>query len=519
MVGFCTTSHAIAGLGGAALLGAGLAEIGVDLAVSAGVGYIGYELLNSWLNSTYSIKGALTGIADGYIKVGDSSVTIDGVQYESIFLDPSMAAELHTQLFDFVTAEAITSNSSAILKQGKGFVAGEPVYYPSEYSGAASVAYTFNGLGTYNIGDVTIVVADNDDPTYKYKADVTYQGNTIQETSREQYMPFWGYVKANTKADGSLTDGGNGTVRINTQNPANYRTMTLTGAVHAEEFTYSYVAGNIDATPLPQDYGFQLYVPTGTLQQAGISAGTYVVGGVGEDVISDLIDLLDTLNPEEIQNAEFTDIVDPPVPPTPVPTDTPLSDVPYSQFIDTFGQSITDGLENVNDTIGLYGEDIIDTVDTVGQSITDELQNVEGVVDTVGQSIVDELESVETGIDTLGQTLTDALDNAIDNVLEAVDSIAITLDDIIEAIMTHPLDLFSNFLDRLANIPIIKNIFDGIKQHVRIWHYVVEWLTCVGTFLGFMIGVFSDTAYCMVVPIYACVAAAICLAFYKRFGR
>lgn len=503
IVGTCTTSYADT-LGGAGLLGSALSSLGVDLLASGGATM---ATLAPWLSSDFSIKGALTGVADGYIKVKDDSVIIDGVEYQSIFLDPSMATELHTQAFDFITQKAITSNSTGMLAEGYGYFDGIPVFVHGQ--NYFSQAYTLPQSGNVGVGNTTVSgIYEPNNLRTVYTLTLSNGSQTTAKQIPTSRQP--GYVKIVDYSYG-LYDSNNN-LKTSIGIPQSLQVI--------DSFQYDYVAGTIDATPLPSTYGFTALVPSAELAQAGIIVGTYPVdGGTGTDAINEIIDLLDKLYGEEaIAQAEFAEEDNPPVPPTPVPT-TALGEVPYSEFLDTFGQSVTDGLQDVNDTIGLYGEDIIDTVDTVGQSITDELQNVGDVVDTVGQSIVDELENVETGIDTLGQTITNALDDAIDNVLEAVDSIASTLDEVIEAIQTHPLDLFSNFLDRLANIPIIRSTFDGIKRHVGIWHYVVEWLTCVGGFLGFMIGVFTDTAYCMVVPIYACVAAAICLAFYKRFGR
>lgn len=502
-VGFCVSASADV-IGGSALLGGALGSLGVDLLAG---GSATMAMLAPWLSGDFSIVGALTGVADGYIKVGDESVIIDGVEYESIFLDPSMASELHTQAFDFITQKAITSNSSGILATGAGYVDGLPIYRQGyDY---VSQHFSIPGHGTYAIGNASAYFT-----TYSGRADytLTFSNNNISY-GRAGSFPAEFFIRGYNSA-GSFPTSFSGGLYVN--GGYNYgNAVSVVDISVSDTFTYDYVAGLIDVTPLPADYGFQAFVPTQTLSQAGFSTGTYVIdGGTGTDAIIELIQLLDDLyGQEQFLDAEFVDEIVPPVPPQPI--DTPLGEVPYEDFLDTFGQSvygkldsISDGIDTVGQVIAGQGTDVIEAIDTAGQSVVEELEVIGGAIDTAGQSVVDSVEE-STGI----------LEEAIEAVEAKVDEIVDSIAEVIEEIMTHPLDLFSAWLDRLPEIPAIKDIFDGIKRHVGIWHYIVEWLGCIGTFLAFFIGLFGDVAYCMVVPIYACVAGAICLAFYKRFAR
>lgn len=530
MIGFCSAYASADVIAGAALLGGALGSLGVDLLVG---GSATAAMLAPWLNSDFSIVGALTGVADGYIKVGDESVIIDGVEYESIFLDPSMAAELHTQAFDFITQKAITSNSSGILATGVGFVNDVPMYQVSGETHYVSQWFTLQFPIPLSTSDFTY------GETYSLGTFPTFR------TASKKYSSSYWNFGLNNIGSSSVTNMGNYGINTSSANirvayNSGYRLISdhgyLLSGVYSfvqDSFDYSYVSGTIDATPLPLNYGFQAFVPSQTLAQAGYSTGTYVIdGGVGTDAVIELIQLLDEIyGQEEFIDAEFVEEVVPPVPPQPIVT--PLGEIPYEDFLDTFGQSIygrLDTIEQSIDTVGLITEgagiDVVDAVDTVGQSIVDELGNVSDTVDTVGQSIVDELGNVADTVDTVGQSIEDTItestgviEQAIEAVGELVDSLVDSIADVLEAVLTHPLDLFDAFLDRLTNIPVIRDLFDGIKRHVGIWHYVVEWISCIAAFLAFFIGLFGDVAYCMVVPIYACVAGAICLAFYKRFGR
>lgn len=492
-VGFSVSAFADV-VGGAGLLGSALGSLGVDLfGGAAGIG-----ALAPWLSSDFSIIGALTGVADGYIKVNDDSVIIDGVEYQSIFLDPSMAAELHTQAFDFITQKAITSNTSGLLADGVGYCHGVPMYRDSQRNIQSAFYNLFTGGN--QIGEYIINVTPA--PTTLHPAEVQVQMTYPHSSLAVGDAPCQFYIEYS------------GSYRCRVKWPSGSSALAYTDFT-SNPFTYTYSAGTIDATPLPVDYGFRALVPTQTLSQAGYVPGTYVIdGGTGTDEVRELIELLDQIYAQDqIKDGEFIEEIVPPVPPQPI--DTPMGDLPYQDFLDTFGQSvygkldsISDGIDTVGQVIDGVGTDVIEAIDTAGQSVLDGLSDVEGAIDTAGQSVVDSVEE-STGI----------IEEAIEAVEAKVDELADSIEEVIEEIMTHPLDLFSAWLDRLPEIPAIKDIFDGIKRHVGIWHYVVEWLGCIGTFLAFFIGLFGDVAYCMVVPIYACVAGAICLAFYKRFAR
>lgn len=507
---------------GSGLLIPALGELGVDLLAGGGAGLASLAL---WLSDDFDLIGVITGVADGYIKVGEESVTIDGVVYDSIFLDPSLASELHTQAFDFITQKAITDNSSGILATGAGYCGGIAMYNINGVIRSQDFVFSYpvpdSGRIPYSIGDFdvfyvsTSLGVETPEPRYRcYVHESLTSGGTLAGTvpradtssfvriEAGRYGSTYGYV---TKIGPNLINFG--TTRQLVEDP----------------FNYSYVSGQIDINPLPSDYGFQAFIPRNAITGAGINPGTYVIdGGAGEDTIIELLQLIDELlDDEEVKEAEFTPVLDPPIPPQPIPTDA-LGAIPYDEWIDTFGQSvygrldsIDDGIDTVGNIIAGAGEDVVDVIDTYGQSVVTGLDSIETAIDSAGQSVTDGLSDVETAIGSAEQSITDS----VDAVAEKVDALDTTVDEVIEKIESHPLDLFSAFLDRLTNIPVIRDMFDGIKRHVGIWHYVVEWLQCIGSFLAFFIGLFADVAYCMVVPIYACVAGAICLAFYKRFGR
>ena len=497
---FCAQAHAIVGaaVGGAALLSGGLSAVGVNLAVTAGVTYIGYQIINDWINNGYSIKGILTGVADGYIKVNNDSVIVDGVEYQSIFLSPEMAQELHTQAFDFITANAIQSNDSGILYSGVGTIDGLPVYYDGTYGYTQTYLYPYD-LGSFAFGSAEIKTTASTQNPNNHKTVINVNGgsNTLVSNYNTSAYP----LALRFRISNPTATNPSEVFQSQMANQAQFFTSTYPGGTPDftyEEFEFDYISGTIDATPLASDEGFQLFVPTSQLSTAGINPGTYINDvGTGTDTISLLIDLLDTIDSQFLLNPEFTDVIDPPGPtptPVPIPTDA-LGSVPYPDFIDTFGQSVYDRLDNIEDT-----------VDTVGQSITDELEYQSAVFDTIGLAI-----------DSIESAVTDIVDGIQVKVGEIADTLVDIKDGIIEAIEEGPIKLIDSGLDVLRSV--FGSILQTIRSHVGIWHYVVSWVQSISTPFTWILGIAKGTSYYMVLPLYAVVAGTLIIAIYKRFGR
>ena len=430
-----------------------------------------------------------------YYKNNAKTEIIEGqsVDFDLVWYSPDFAKKFQDEGIAFLNDYSITSDSSDIIRSGSGYVGNIPIF------GSSSQVYVIDE-GNYAAGPwlFNLIVTNQTDSRIYWSTTINGPDGNTDGTNNYTLTNHAGFAyEVNVNSSyvslnvGNLTNSGIiSPVRNNNASRSYYV---------SQPFDFNYVSGIVDATPITSNLGLQIYIPHGYIN--GIADGTYSVdGGSGDDSILVITEgVTDSAYHEDFRDAEWSEgPIDPPVPtPTPVPVDTPLGDVPYDDFIDTFGQSVYDRLDSIEES-----------VDTVGQSVVDGLSDIEGAIDTAGQSVVGEITN-QGGI----------IKRALDTISSKIDSLVNSVDDILEAIITHPLDLFGAFLDRLTQIPVIHDLFDGIKQHVGIWHYVVEWLQCICSFLTFFIGLFSDVAYCMVVPIYACVAGAICLAFYKRFGR
>lgn len=193
----------------------------------------------------------------------------------------------------------------------------------------------------------------------------------------------------------------------------------------------------------------------------------------------------------------------PPVPPTPIPT-TPLGEVPFEDWVDLWGQGIYEQLENQSDAldfIGSNGEDAIEELESIDQNLQD-LEETAETIDTnigVGNGILG-------GIRSLAQSAVNYLEGIAEHVAELVEEIVEGTETLIAGILNQIPQAFSV-------------IFGPIKQASSIWHYVVEWIQSIGAPFQFIWSMASGTSYYIILPVYASLAAAVVLAFYKRFGK
>lgn len=446
-----------------------------------------------------------------------NAVEIDGIEFDKLIYSSEFAAFLQDQGFDWLEANGITSDSEGIVASGEGFVFGIPVFY---FDGQVrSQNFVMSDYGNYGIGQLDVDVVEWT-TNYPYKASVTFNGSPLggDLTARDVDLPFVFYVYGR-HSGGHLLDG-NGTFLI-----SNGAGRTATGSAQdasvASQFEFDWLAGTIDLTPL-DGQTLEVLVPHGYIPDS-VPSGDATVGidnSIIDTIHQALIDALVHL--EEI----IGEFVDPPVPPptpTPIPTDD-LGSVPYPAWLDTFGNRVNQGIQNINDTIGLFKDSVEDFFDTVGQGIQDALEDMFDLVGLFKDGVLDALDtwgqSIEDAIDDLG-TLVNTGITSLRQILEAirtaVASIPATLTQILEHIKQGHLDLFKGVLDAIK--VVFAPILIALKSALRLWHYVVEWVQATAPVFSTFIGFMSGTSYNMVLPIYAALAGPICIAIYKRFGR
>lgn len=185
---------------------------------------------------------------------------------------------------------------------------------------------------------------------------------------------------------------------------------------------------------------------------------------------------------------------------------------------------LQDTLDNISDDTSLADIEsalstastaIVSAINAQNSVISSESDDIQGTITSTAGTIGGILERVRQGIESGVLTLS----QAIALVRQAVSSLQDVLEGVLEAVITHPLDLMVPFLDNFTLHGGIGGILDSFKENVGIWHYVVEWLGSIMGVFTFFFGLMNSTSYYIVLPFYAMIAGAICLAFYKRFGR
>lgn len=193
----------------------------------------------------------------------------------------------------------------------------------------------------------------------------------------------------------------------------------------------------------------------------------------------------------------------PPVPPVPIP-DTPLGDVPFDDWVDLWGQGIYQQLENQSDAL-----------DFIGSKGTDAIEELESIDENIG-ALEETAESIDTNIG-IGNGLLGGIKSLVESAVDYLEGIAEHVGELVEEIVEGTETLIAGILNQIPQVFSV--IFGPIKQASSIWHYVVEWIQSIGAPLQFIWAMASGTSYNIVLPVYASLAAAVVLAFYKRFGK
>lgn len=125
-----------------------------------------------------------------------------------------------------------------------------------------------------------------------------------------------------------------------------------------------------------------------------------------------------------------------PSPPTPIPT-TSLGDVPYDEWLDTFGQSVYDKLDEQTDAIDNYGQSTIEAIEEATETI-----------DTVGQDVVDSVDAVDTNIQT-GNGILGGIRSLAQSAVNYLEGIAEHVGDLVEEIVQGTETLIAGILNQI----------------------------------------------------------------------
>lgn len=164
----------------------------------------------------------------------------------------------------------------------------------------------------------------------------------------------------------------------------------------------------------------------------------------------------------------------------------------FGDWVEDVASGWTEVFGDIYDDLHGFRESFGDWVDDVASGWTevfgDIYSTLSGISSTVSGTIANTLSAISTAVQSLVQTI----ENADFNFVDA---------------------FWKNFLT-----PFI-DLFNTIKSHLSIWHYVVEWLASISSVFTFFLGVFSGAGYGFLLPIYACFAGTVVIAVYRRFGK
>ena len=394
----------------------------------------------------------------------------------------------------FVSAEQLVSDSQMTISMNYGNYNGCP-FQTSGNIRKGDLFWTPSAPGTSLSGVVSVygflITFTPEDSRYFDVSVVAPAGEVKTINHYDSHYTLW---------IGVVSNSGLPSLRHSTSYQGNSGSVSLDPSLlDLNSSSVSVTTGTINT--VPTDDALSITVPAGTF--SGISDGEYT----DVDTQADILEILNTIAAQnQLVQSMWDTYPDVPVPPTPIPVDVPLGEIPVEDWMDLYGSDVLQGLEDVESVIDTYGQSAVeaienqtDVIDTFGQSAIEAIENQTDVIDSFGQSVVNSLDHPLTGVRAKLDTLVDTLTDVATNILEAVKQE--TLGDI------NKLEtLFAPLITRLRNA-------------FSIWHYVVEWLGSIGSVFSWVIGAASGTSYFIVLPIYACIAGGIVLGVYRRFGR
>ena len=451
------------------------------------------------------------------IKVVENTAIIDGVEYSDVWLGPDAADALRLQGLDFATAYNIANNqdSPTSYAEGLGYVSGVPVYtvdghrqsafYSLYINDFTNPSGTLNGFweqsSSFYIGDFVGRIGYNSDTTGTVSFRVNNDGTMPTSGSYETYNfqrqnPGYFYVNsANRLYVAPTADYGTGV-------------WVKSGSFVSDPFSFDYTSGIIDA-PIDPDDGLLVRVPT---SYSDPQTGT---------VIYDIHDF--TVNYPDISQPGGHEIeLDPALNPD-FETDLDLGNGIGDLLVTIFGIDLLRRLINFapEPTTPEPGPQpgVIDPLPDPDPAPDDPLPGT-----TIGETdwvVLDEiLRWIQSTIDSI-RHITESLQTMLDSLFDQIQTLIQTLQElpqqILDDIETGPSKVFRKAIDILKTIflPLLL----PIRAMMNLWHYVVDWVGSVASPFTWIFGVMSNTSYNLVLPIYASLAGAICIAIYKALGR
>lgn len=336
------------------------------------------------------------------------------------------------------------------------------------------------GLGTFTVGDYSVQVTDLNDANFRcytyYNGNLV--GNPVDRGKSIRNDIYLFLTTSNTIYFGFF-------YRSSIYNISNSVSIQTTSGI------IDWESGTVNTSVFDGWENARVKIPHSI---SGLSTGW---------TIPDFTNAINNLWTTHQQGQIVIEDTDQPVPPPPVPS-TPLGEVPFDDWIDLWGQGIYEQLENQSDAldfIGTNGEDAVQELESIDQNL---------------QDIDETAESIDTNIG-IGNGILGGIRSLTQSAVNYLEGIAEHVEELIQEIVEGTETLIAGILNQIPQAFGV--IFGPIKQASSIWHYVVEWIQSIGAPFQFIWSMASGTSYYIILPVYASLAAAVVLAFYKRFGK
>lgn len=251
----------------------------------------------------------------------------------------------------------------------------------------------------------------------------------------------------------------------------------------------------------------KIVIPSSYVQDITYTSGTRILD---ESTVKKALDAVSDAGFQgDVLSSDYVDPVDPPVP----PTSETIADTPYTTLNDTFDE-FKEFFGDIYDGITDFQESFGDWVDDVASGWTEVFGDIYSDLHGFKESFGDWVDDVASGWTEIFGDIYSTLSGTIADTLSTISSGVQSLVQSIENADFQFVDAFwKNFLTPF------NNLFNTIKSHLSIWHYVVEWLASISSVFTFYLGVFSGAGSGFLLPIYACFAGTVVIAVYKRFGK
>ena len=283
------------------------------------------------------------------------------------------------------------------------------------------------------------------------------------------------------------------------------RSGSQSGINTVSRVSYDVSRSNDSQVINPDNRSNVVVIPSSYVSNITYQSGETIV--VENDVIATLDAIASAGANSDISSSTYD------TPPAPTPTGDTISETAYSVLNDTFDE-FKEFFGDIYDGISDFLESFGDWVDDVASGWTEVFGDIYSDLHAFKESFGDWVDDVASGWTEIFGDIYTTLSGTIADTLSTISS---GIQSIVQSIENADFGFVDAFWKNF--LAPFNSLFNTIKSHLSIWHYVVEWLASISSVFTFYLGVFSGAGSGFLLPIYACFAGTVVIAVYKRFGK